>query len=339
MRLLDSISLLYEGEDRVIELYHGDVLELSQQPVDCLVVSAFPDDYAPVPGTLIGALHRAGISLAQLATDKEADHREFASCWWTRDLRSKHPSSPAARILCFEPRRRGKAAEVIDDLIQCLESMVFEKRSGRRVAMPLVATGNQAERVSDVLPPLLEAAVQRLEMGLPVSRLMVLESNAEKAAEMKGAFGVIKKQILGDTPFRRPVYDFFVSYSHQNNEAADILFKELQLRRPGIRIFLDRQVFTPGVAWSQDLFEAIEHCRRVVPVLSPAYLASRMCRAEFHAAYLRQIQCGKSKPLLLPVYLHRAPLPNYMKTIQFIDCREGDPRKLRAAGAKLLTGL
>jgi hypothetical protein len=302
-------------------------------------VSAFPDDYAPVPGTLIGALQSAGISLAQLAKDKEADHREFASCWWTRDLRSKNPSTPAARILCFEPKMRGKAAEVIDDLLQSLESMVFEKRSGRTVAMPLVATGDQGETVSDVLPALLEASVHRLEMGLPVSRLMVLESNAEKAAEMKGAFAVIKKQILGDTPSPRRLFDFFVSYSHQNKEAADILSEELQKRRPGIRVFIDRKVFTPGVHWSQDLFEAIEHCRRVVPVLSPAYLASRMCRHEFHAAYLRQIQSGSRKPLLLPVYLHQAPLPHYMRTLQFIDCREGDSDKLCAAAAKLLTRL
>ena len=58
------------------ELYRDDVTKPNAAlGVDILVVSAFPDDYEPTPGSLIGALADAGLPVDDLAVDRAVDVR------------------------------------------------------------------------------------------------------------------------------------------------------------------------------------------------------------------------------------------------------------------------
>ena len=71
MKLLGTITIRGAGGKR-IELYQGDLTSLGpDQGFDMLVVSAFPDDYLPTRNSLIGALHRKGLSVANLAAAKK----------------------------------------------------------------------------------------------------------------------------------------------------------------------------------------------------------------------------------------------------------------------------
>jgi len=57
-------------------------------------------DYAPVAGTLIGALKRnLDLSVNLLAKHKEMDLRTHFSCWISRKLPEELPYK---RLLCFE---------------------------------------------------------------------------------------------------------------------------------------------------------------------------------------------------------------------------------------------
>jgi hypothetical protein len=40
-------------------------------------------------------------------------------------------------------------------------------------------------------------------------------------------------------------------------------------------------------------------------------------------------------PVLRPIYLKTAQLPLYMRTLQYIDCREADHQRLTAAAARI----
>ena len=57
-------------------------------------------DYSPTQSSLVGQLQiKLGVSVKQLAKDKEEDLRKLYSCWWSKPL-SEHLSF--RRILCFE---------------------------------------------------------------------------------------------------------------------------------------------------------------------------------------------------------------------------------------------
>src|SRR5262245_16689274 len=90
MKLIDVLEANRGKQTSRIELYHGDLTRMPPgQAVDVLVVSAFPESYAPLEGTLIGALHDRDVSVEELAEDPEADLTENFSCWLSRKIRAR----------------------------------------------------------------------------------------------------------------------------------------------------------------------------------------------------------------------------------------------------------
>ncbi len=104
MEQVDAITVTYEGEEKEVALFVGDVTALPEhEAVDVLVVSAFPDDYVPTP-TWSGRSTGSTSPWRRLAADKEVDLRTFSSCWLSRPI--ERPDLHFKRILCFEPRYR-----------------------------------------------------------------------------------------------------------------------------------------------------------------------------------------------------------------------------------------
>ncbi len=335
MELLDWLSVQHADGERRIELYHGDLTAMPEA-VDLLIVSAFPNHYAPERGTLIEALHKRGISVAHLATERAADLREDFGCWLSQPITAD--AMPFKRLLCFEPRTRGAPAEVIGDLFQALIAIISHEPSLRTVAMSMVATGRQGVPIADILEPLLEAAAHWLAMGLGVNCLKIVEFVDRKAYELKGAFAILKKHYAEMNMSMSPQYryDLFISYASPNRPDVLRVVDYLQVQKPDLRIFFDRRELTLGDAWQQQIFEALDDCNKVVAFYSPAYLASKVCKEEFNIALFRHRETGAT---LLPIYLYSAALPTYMKLIQFTDCREADTAKLHAAAESILAAV
>lgn len=337
MELLDSLTVHHKSGDRYIELYHGDLSRIPpDQAVDILVVSAFPDLYSPTPGTLIDALDRRGVSVQRLSREKAADMRDNFSCWLSRDIK---PGMGFKRILCFEPLVRGRPNEVIGDIFISLTPLIMADPTINRIAMPLVATGMQGADPTHVLEGLVDAAVHWLELGLPVTHLMIVEYSMKKALELKGAFSVLKTRYAAPVlpPPAQFKYDLFVSYSHENTGEVLFLLEELQKLRPSIRVFLDRREIDAGASWQQEIYDALDECHKVIAVYSPTYLASKVCKEEFNIALFRHRDSDHG--VLIPIYLTSAELPTYMKVMHFIDCREADRAKIRAACKEILAKL
>jgi hypothetical protein len=332
VRLLDSFSIVHPSGTRRVELFHGDLAQIPRdEAVDVLVVSAFPDDYRPTAGSLIGELDRQGLSLAALAGRKAVDLRQAFSCWLSEDLGTAAERFGFRRILCFEPQVRGAPEDVVGEIFQSLMPLAYGDPPIRTLAMPLVASGDQGVATSAILTPLLDAAAQWLARGLPIERIKIVERSQTKVAELVERFAKFKhdRPAVRSQDRRSATYDVFFSYSHQNVDAVAILEGALRQLRPDVRIFIDRQRLAPGHSWQQTIFEALDDCETVVTLYSPAYLRSSVCKDEFNVALLRHRESERG--VLLPIYLASAELPTYMKLIQYEDCREGDPEKLAQA--------
>lgn len=338
MQKLDSITVLHGDEERYIELHEGDLTAMREE-VDVLIVSSFPDHYEPTPGTLVASLSQKNISLADLAKDKAVDLRQAFSCWMSNIITSDDPDIQFRRILCFEPYTRGHPTEVVGDIFQSLMPFVHGNPPITSIAMPLVATGNQNVPLVDMLEPLLDAAAHWLALGLPVKTLKIVEIDRLKAAELKGAFAVLKRAYTGSVIKKKQKfkYDVFISYSHDNTEEVHALTGELKKLRPDLRIFLDSSELKTGMAWQQELYENLDDCRKVIAVYSPTYLTSKVCKEEFNIAVFRHRDSEEG--VLLPIYLYDADLPTYMKLIQFTDCREGDMNLVREACRGVVSSL
>ena len=198
MRVIDRLRVSRRrGTEQAatIELLQGDLSAIPQRhAVDALVVSAFPNSYTPNPGTLFEDLFARGLDMREVAQGKAEDQRARLGCWMSTPL----PPAVArkfrfSRIVCFEPRdpafiassgfNASSIEETVGFVFRCLNNFAIpdrptSRRARRfelsRVAMPLLATGNQKVPVAKMLPKLLEAAIFWLEEGLPIRQLKVV---------------------------------------------------------------------------------------------------------------------------------------------------------------------
>lgn len=342
MRLIDSITVTRDGNARRIELLVGDLADIpAEHAVDLLVVSAFPDSYVPTHGTLIRALDRRGVRVGALAKDMEQDLRDASSCWLSRPVR--RPDLNFDRILCFEPGYRGwePASTVVGDVFRSLMPFTIDATNVRRIAMPLVATGNQREDPAAMLEATLEAATGWLSIGMPLDVLKIVlyegreRAHIDRLASVFADFAHRWRAATSEPPVAPAAptagavadrhYDFFISYAREDEQHARALVEKLRLLDPSLRIFLDQSELDTGSAWQSAIYEAIESSHRVVCLYSPDFVNSPVCKEEFNIGMLRHREEGG---VLFPAYLRTATLPSYMRLVQYVDLRESDPSKL-----------
>jgi TIR domain len=243
------------------------------------------------------------------------------------------------RILCFEPMARGKPPELVGDIFRALAPILGEKPDISSVAMPIVATGDQGYPIPTMLTPLVEAAIQWMETGLPIDCIKIVVPSDEQAREALKVFTKWKSLYQqSEPPGQTQIeYDVFISYARENTREVEHFEKQLIRSRPNIRIFLDRKDIDIGSPWQLQIFESLDKCRKIVVFLSPDYLKSKMCKEEFNIAWVR---CRETdQEIIFPLYLYSTNLPTYMEYRNYFDCREGDETKLRIASSKLLTAL
>jgi TIR domain len=337
VEVLESIAVATPEGDRLIQLYYGDLTRIPpEEAVDLLVVSAFPGDYFPTPTSLIGALDRAGVSVAELSREMAEDLRSEYGCWLSQPIPDEI-NAGFDRILCFEPGLRGSPPEVVGDIFRALIPIVEGGIPISTIAMPLVASGDARWPSEQIFEPLLDAAVKWLQLGLPIDVIKIVERSRQKAELLRQTMtrlkGLRQAPLLGRTDGFE--YDVFMSYAHEDGEAADYLVRELEAHPSRPRVFQDKPSIRPGDPWQQEVWEALDACRRIVALYSEAYLTSKVCQEEYNIARTRQRNEGG---VLVPIYLVTTKLPTYIRILDYVDCRESDRARLRAASTEILAG-
>jgi hypothetical protein len=263
--------------------------------------------------------------------------REEFACWLSRRLEGKG----FGRILCIESGWRGTPLAITDDVFRALVPLANEEFPNGTVAMPLIGTGNQGYPAEEMIASILQAAVFWFRRGLNLRALKIVSYSDETAAVAKKAFEDAQRaDALTVSGHADPgkvaedgTYDVFMSYSHKDADAAQAIVQQLRQERPRIRIFHDRHTLSSGESWLMRIAESLDSSIVVAALYTPDYWASKNCKDEFSAAFLRQNDTGE--PVLFPLYYRTAQIPYMFRSLHMADCREGDEERLRDACALL----
>jgi hypothetical protein len=196
MELLHSLEI--PGTDKRIDLLRGDLAAIpAEHAVDVLILSAFPDDYTPTPNSLIGALAAKGLSVAALAADREEDLRQTYSCWLSKPIGPKQAKLHFSRILCYEPLKRGRASELIGDVFRALAPFSLGPPHITSVAMPILASGDQAQSPSEMLAAIMVAGFNWLIRGFPVDTIKIVVRPDARLDDLAARFLVEAAHLAG----------------------------------------------------------------------------------------------------------------------------------------------
>jgi hypothetical protein len=285
--------------------------------------------------SVIGGLGARGLSVAELARQKDLDIRPTHSCWLSQAIADNQGSFGFKRLIVYEPEPTIEPPERVGDVFRALQWLIAVRPEIRSVALPVLAAGDMGYPVELMLSTILEAAKPWMELGIGLNRLLIVTRSQESSAVAQRVFAGIKAD------YTRPAapttansdFDVFVSYSHKNSESADQFITLLKEQRPNLRVFRDTDQLQVGMAWQSEIWDRLERSRYVVALLSPDYLLSKPCQDEFGMARLQGQRTDR--PMLQPIYLHSAELPTHIVFFQYIDAREGGPDKLREAAAEV----
>lgn len=200
MQLLSQIKIQHAANTAAIELLLGDLSAIpDEHRTDILVMSAFPGEYSALEGSLIRALLDKGLSVADLALDKEVDLRNQLSCWLSKPLSAADQQKfNFKQILCFEPGDKIKEPqEVVGDIFRCINTFAFDEDKNE-LAMPIIASGYQKVSMQKILPALLEASCFWLKNGLPIKSIKLVLYRNEQAQEALPIFDAFKNKIQPD---------------------------------------------------------------------------------------------------------------------------------------------
>ena len=223
---------------------------------------------------------------------------------------------------------------MVGDIFRCLAPFLLGEYPEATVAMPIVASGEQRWSDEDMLLHILRAAVHWLSQGLPLKCLKIVKSVPEKADRLHSAFRSREFQTHPSISAAQSGmrYDAFISYSRNDREYARVVADTLRESNRAARIFVDELELNPGKSWQQAIYDILDASARIVTLISPDYLQSKVCKEEFNIALFRNRESDAN--ILFPIYLKTTVLPTYMKMVNYADCREADAEKLRRPAPK-----
>ncbi|MBX2921554.1 MAG: toll/interleukin-1 receptor domain-containing protein [Chitinophagaceae bacterium] len=354
MKLLSELTVARKSGNAVIQLLHGDLSAIpAAHAVDLLVVSAFPDDYITLPGSLFLALDKKGLSVKSLAANKAVDLTSQLGCWLSNTIsKEQQDQFHFKRVMCFEPRRHTQQPqEIVGNIFRCINTFAFDEEIDE-IAMPLLATGYQKVPLEKMLPALLENAVFWLENGLPLRTIKLVVYSQEHAAAAHAIFSrwsraeeketALPKEPLSpptkqinveDAPLpigRQEMYDYFISYSHVQTPEVQEFVEYLLEQNGNLNVFFDKHSIQSGGLWIKKISDAIQNSRQVICILTPDYSKSDVCWDEFQCAKLMELR--KKKSIIRTInFIQDDDMPLMMAIHSYIDCTERDMQKLKAA--------
>jgi hypothetical protein len=186
------------GGTRQLQLLQGDLANMSpQDAVDVLAVSAFPGDYAPTPGSLIGALAAQGVSVQALSGNPAANYEPTMPCWISQPVTGGGAGIQFGRVLVFEPPQPAQNAPgLVWSIFQSL--MCFRGTTAATLALPVVSTGSAGADPQAVARATFWAAVHFASSNsFPLNTVKLVVYDANMAQQLLPLFTSLSASYTG----------------------------------------------------------------------------------------------------------------------------------------------
>ncbi|PZR84288.1 MAG: hypothetical protein DLM68_13075, partial [Hyphomicrobiales bacterium] len=131
----------------------------------------------------------------------------------------------------------------------------------------------------------------------------------------RGAVPIARVEHARSSSSERSKWDFFLSYSEKDEIFAK--FADGTLRGAGYRVFVQFRDMPPGSNFVREMNNGLADSTRFVALLSPDYVASDHCQAEWSAAYAADP--GGTRRKLVPMLIAPCDLNPLAKQIVYIS--------------------
>lgn len=113
-----------------------------------------------------------------------------------------------------------------------------------------------------------------------------------------------------------PKYDIFLSYKSDDSAWTERLRDDL--RKRGVKVWLDKHEIRPGDLFAEALEKGLESSRSVGLIVTEKSLASGWVKEEYYRAL--SLSKAHDRPLI-PILLENASLPGFLASRNYIDFR------------------
>ena len=118
----------------------------------------------------------------------------------------------------------------------------------------------------------------------------------------------------------------WVFFSYAQADLATVAPVAEELKKYGVRVWLDQQQLAPGDLLIEGIKEGLHKARALIFFASQNSLKSQWARHELDYFMARRVQSGAG-PMLLPVVLEDVELPGVLRDVIYIDIRRAGARE------------
>ncbi|ELT94093.1 hypothetical protein CAPTEDRAFT_227952 [Capitella teleta] len=343
MEVCSRAFILTQHGEREIQLCLGDITALPlTQKVDIIIVSAFAGDYSPVPGTVIEALERnLGLNVEALARNKKEDLRIGFNCWISNYLKDH---LPYRQLVCFERLFKYREKTLRESVEQMFRALfpAFNNEN-KSVITPLLMTGCQQKDHSMMLTVMVKVAVGWMLLGLPLQLLKIIiysptpRKPSKEDQSLITVFQKLKKSIENAPlviPEPKVIYDVYFMKTTPDEPLFHLVLSVLSKLKSNLKFRTLADVAVEDDTWKHDVHLVMQRCRRIVPLLTTEFLKDLSCVDQYNVA----LCCNRTtqRNILAPICFERMTLPTYMSMVQWINCRDRQPKQISSACEMLL---
>lgn len=331
-----------------ISVFHEDICNL-QKNIDVLVLSAFKEAYAPVEGSVIGAIWKQyNINVEVLAMHPTIDLRNVCGVWISKQFKS---SAYFNRIACVEIKRNRDElinTQVKTNIFSAIRSLFYALMIAsvnnipiETIAIPAIGANAQNLEMDIIMPPLLSECISFLKQCRSVKNIILYETSPSKAFEMakmvEGSYKLLDYEeqnkgssVLSDvdeneifstmskvaTKSDGPI--IFISYSSKDYGIMIKVNQMLEMR--GIRTwFAPRDIILSSYATS--IVKGIKNADYFLVILSESSMQSRHVMNELDLAFSEL----ESENRLIPVKIDQAEMNDafryYLSRLEWYQLR------------------